>query len=211
MEWYVKSPDGVVFGPADIEKLKAWADESRISPEHVVSEDKQTWTPVSRLAELEMVYLVEVAPGDIFGPFTRKVVDSLIEGGQLPADARVYVAAEELAAALDEVKNLREGLEAAQSALAAAEARSAELDSRLAAAVREGEQLAAKLAEKESCIVIDPEVLDPVEEESQTKVTRGAPPKVSPLDGQAILEARLRNELIRARQKGVDFSFLKRR
>ena len=176
-----------------------------------MSEDKQTWTPVSRLAELEMVYLVEVAPGDIFGPFTRKVVDSLIEGEQLPADARVYVAAEELAAALDEVKNLREGLEAAQSALAAAEARSAELNSRLAAAVREGEQIAAKLAEKESCIVIDPEVLDPVEEESQTKVTRGAPPKVSPLDGQAILEARLRNELIRARQKGVDFSFLKRR
>lgn len=197
MEWYVKSPDGAVFGPADIEKLKAWADESRISPEHVVSEDKQTWTPVSRLAELEMVYLVEVAPGDIFGPFTRKVVDSLIEGGQLPADARVYVTAEELAAALEEVKNLRDGLEAAQVALAAA--------------VREGEQLAAKLAEKESCIVIDPEVLDPVEEESQTKVTRGAPPKVSPLDGQAILEARLRNELIRARQKGVDFSFLKRR
>ncbi|MBQ4440465.1 MAG: hypothetical protein II909_04955 [Kiritimatiellae bacterium] len=197
MEWYVKSPDGAVFGPADIEKLKAWADESRISPEHVVSEDKQTWTPVSRLAELEMVYLVEVAPGDIFGPFTRKVVDSLIEGGQLPADARVYVTAEELAAALEEVKNLRDGLEAAQVALAAA--------------VREGEQLAAKLAEKESCIVIDPEVLDPAEEEPQTKVTRGAPPKVSPLDGQAILEARLRNELIRARQKGVDFSFLKRR
>lgn len=196
MEWYVKSPDGAVFGPADIEKLKGWADESRLSPEHLVSSDGgKTWSPVSRLPELEMGYLVEVAPGDIFGPFTRKVVDSLAENGQLSADARMFVPAEELSSALEESRLLREELAAVKASLAAETA--------------ERERLAAQLAEKESFIVIDPEVLDP-EEAAQPEVKRGAPPKVSPLDGPAILEARLRNELIRARQKGVDFSFLKR-
>ncbi|MBR4522631.1 MAG: hypothetical protein IKO64_00110, partial [Kiritimatiellae bacterium] len=59
-------------------------------------------------------------------------------------------------------------------------------------------------------IVIDPEVLEP-EVPPPAKPAKSAPPKVAPLGNQATLEARLRNELLRARQKGMDFSFLKKR
>ena len=211
MNWYVKAPDGAVFGPASTDKLKTWADESRITPEHQVSEDRENWIPASQVAELGMIFLIELKPGDVFGPFTQKVVENLVDGGEFPADARVYVSQDTLAAAMESAEALKNDLAALAAELAGAKNELAAKQGEIAALQGEIATLRDELEAKRKCIVIDPEVLEP-EVLPPVKPVKEAPPKVSPLDNPASLEARLRNELIRARQKGMDFSsFLKKR
>ena len=211
MNWYVKAPDGAVFGPASTDKLKTWADESRITPEHLVSEDRENWIPASQVAELGMIFLIELKPGDVFGPFTQKVVENLVDGGEFPADARVYVSQDTLAAAMESAEALKNDLAALAAELAGAKNELAAKQGEIAALQGEIATLRDELEAKRKCIVIDPEVLEP-EVLPPVKPVKEAPPKVSPLDNPASLEARLRNELIRARQKGMDFSsFLKKR
>ena len=193
MAWYVKAPDGAVFGPASAEQLKSWADDSRITPEHFVSDDNRNWMPAANLPELEMVYLVEVSPGEVYGPYTDKVLESLVGGGDLPPTARFYVVSQKLDEAYEAVEKLRADNE--------------QLKARLANARGQVESIRKEYSD---VIVIDPEVLEP-EVPPPAKPAKSAPPKVAPLGNQATLEARLRNELLRARQKGMDFSFLKKR
>ena len=88
--WFVKGEDGKVFGPIDSQTLVQWAEESRIEPTSSVSRDKASWAAASRLSQLGMEWLVETAPGTFFGPFNKKVVDGLVDGGTLPKDARLY-------------------------------------------------------------------------------------------------------------------------
>ena len=200
MAWYVKAPDGAVFGPASAEQLKSWADDSRITPEHFVSDDNKTWIPAANLPELEMVYLVEVSPGEVYGPYTDKVLESLAGGGDLPPTARFYVVSQKLDEAYEAVEKLRAENEQLKDRLSSAEAE-------LAAARGQVESIRKEYSD---VIVIEPEVLEP-EVPPPAKPAKSAPPKVAPLSNQATLEARLRNELLRARQKGMDFSFLKKR
>ena len=214
MAWYVKSPDGAVFGPASAEQLKSWADDSRITPEHWVSTDNKTWVPAASLPELEMVYLVEVSPGEVFGPYTDKVLESLVGGGELPPTARFYVLSQKLDEAYEALEKLRAENDELKARLASARAELAAVRSQVESAQAEladaRGQVESIKQEYSDVIVIDPEVLEP-EEVPQSKPAKVAPPKVAPLSNQATLEARLRSELLRARQKGMDFSFLKKR
>jgi len=139
----------------------------------------------------------------VFGPFTQKVIENMVDGGEFPADARVYVAQEMLASAMETADSLKNELAGVSGELVAAR-------NELEAAKAEIAKLQAELDDKARCIVIDPEVLEP-EAVPAGRPVKEAPPKVSPLDNPASLEARLRNELVRARQKGIDFSFLKKR
>ena len=157
VKYFCKAPDGAVFGPTTLEKLVEWADDSRITAEHLISTDEKEWTRASAMVELKMAYLVETKPGEYFGPFTRKVVDDLKSSGEMPSEAKVYIAESEV----------------------------------------------------ERQIVIDPEVLDA--EVEPVKANAAEPPKVNPFNDAATLESRLRSEIQRARQRGMDFSFLKRK
>ena len=89
-EWYFRSSDGRVYGPADVEALKSWAEEGRIEPSGYVSQDRKSWMPAQMMAELEMTWVVEAEPGKFYGPFNRAVVQRLSESGELPEGAFVY-------------------------------------------------------------------------------------------------------------------------
>ena len=210
MSWYVKAPDGKVFGPAGLDKLKAWTDESRITSDCQVSKDGKSWAPASSLADLGMIFLIELKPGYVFGPYSQKVIENMVDAGEFPPEAKVYVTQETLAAAMEEAESFRSSLAVTSAAL---EKSNSELEKTAAELEKTRAQLKKvqqELDEKNSCIVIDPEVLEP-EEKPSAKPLKEDPPKVAPLGSQAMLEARLRNELLRARQKGMDFSFLKKR
>ena len=88
--WYVRSGDGKVYGPANLSMLAQWAKDGRIEPLAEVSSDRHEWRPAQSVPELDMSWLVETAPGDVFGPFNRTVVINLAKDGKLPAAARVY-------------------------------------------------------------------------------------------------------------------------
>ena len=62
-EWYVKTDDGNVYGPADLPTLQKWAREGRVEPTSFTSADRMKWTPAPlmsagvdarKLAALEM-------------------------------------------------------------------------------------------------------------------------------------------------------------
>ena len=89
-DWFVKSVDGKVYGPAKISKLVEWAKDGRIEPTGFVSTDRVDWLEACSIDELEMKWLVEVSPGDVFGPFHRELVINLFKNGTVPATARAY-------------------------------------------------------------------------------------------------------------------------
>ena len=89
-DWFVKSVDGKVYGPAKLSKLVEWAKDGRSEPTGFVSTDRVDWIEVGAVDALEMKWLVEVSPGDVFGPFHRELVINLFKNGTVPATARAY-------------------------------------------------------------------------------------------------------------------------
>ena len=89
-EWYVRTADGQVYGPADVASLVSWAADGRIEPTGFVSRDRINWTPAQLMPELEMKWLVETEPGKVFGPFNRALVISLFSRKAVPEGAKAY-------------------------------------------------------------------------------------------------------------------------
>ena len=54
MEVFLKKPDGEIYGPVPLDDLCAWAEEGRVSPDDLVSPDKEEWSPSHQLEELAM-------------------------------------------------------------------------------------------------------------------------------------------------------------
>ena len=89
-QWYVRSADGNVYGPASRAALVDWAREGRIEPSGFVSRDRREWQPAQLMDDLQMQWVVEAELGKFFGPFNRAVVVRLAESGALPAGAKIY-------------------------------------------------------------------------------------------------------------------------
>lgn len=88
--WYVRSSDGKVYGPADDATLLSWVKDGRLEPTGHVSQDRVSWVPPQLLPQLEMKWIVEVAPGKTYGPFNRELVKRLASEGSIPEGAKVY-------------------------------------------------------------------------------------------------------------------------
>ena len=89
-EWFVRTEDGSVYGPTDLQSLVQWAKDGRIEPTSFVSSDRMSWIPAPRKAELGMAWLVEIKQGEVYGPFARSVVSRLFSDGSVPETARAY-------------------------------------------------------------------------------------------------------------------------
>ena len=89
-EWFLRTEDGRVYGPADMASLVQWAEDGRIEPSACVSTDRNSWSPVSLLPELGMRWLVEVDVGKVYGPFTKSVVRRLVADGTVAPTSRIY-------------------------------------------------------------------------------------------------------------------------
>ena len=89
-EWYVRTSDGNVYGPADKASLVSWAEDGCIDPLSSLSKDRIEWTPAQLMDELEMKWLVELAPGKPLGPYNRKYLIASHADGSLPGGAKTY-------------------------------------------------------------------------------------------------------------------------
>ena len=89
-EWYVRTADGSVYGPADVASLVSWAEDGRLDADTSVSKDRVSWTPAPLMDELAMSWLVEIKPGKVVGPFNRRYLIDSSATGVLPPEARVY-------------------------------------------------------------------------------------------------------------------------
>ena len=89
-EWFVRTEDGKVYGPADVESLVEWARDGRIEPSSYISRDRINWSPAQLVAELEMEWLVETEPGKVYGPFNRALVISMFATKSVPPSSKAY-------------------------------------------------------------------------------------------------------------------------
>lgn len=89
-EWFVRTEDGKVYGPADVSMLVDWAKEGRVEPSCLLSRDRINWTPAQLVQELEMEWLVETEPGRVYGPFNRALVVSMFATNAVPASSKAY-------------------------------------------------------------------------------------------------------------------------
>lgn len=89
-EWFVKSENGSIYGPATMATLIEWAGDGRVEPKGFVSRDREVWMQACLLAELEMKWLVEVAPGEVYGPYNRNYVIRMVADKTLPQRAKFY-------------------------------------------------------------------------------------------------------------------------
>ena len=88
--WFVRTEEGKVYGPADEQALASWAMDGRIEPTSFVSTDRINWKPAQLMPALEMKWLVETEPGKVFGPFNRAFVSKLYANKSVPAGAKAY-------------------------------------------------------------------------------------------------------------------------
>ena len=89
-EWFVKTEEGKVYGPAAISSLVDWARDGRIEPGGFLSKDRTHWTAAPNMPELEMNWLVSTEFGKVFGPFNRQFVSKLIKGNTLSSRSKLY-------------------------------------------------------------------------------------------------------------------------
>jgi arsenate reductase-like glutaredoxin family protein len=82
MIWRVKkAPDNSIYGPVDMETLKEWADSAQIAPEDMVDESDDKWRSAPELDFLEMLWLVKLPGGEIYGPTTVGTLREFINEG----------------------------------------------------------------------------------------------------------------------------------
>ncbi len=81
---YLRTPDGEEYGPADIQTIRTWCQEGRIGPDQVASSNRQDWTPVTEIPELEFDWLLILADGTEAGPFHIAILEEQAREGNLP-------------------------------------------------------------------------------------------------------------------------------
>jgi hypothetical protein len=82
-QWHLRRQDGTVYGPVAITRLCEWAAECRITPDHLVSSDGNTWLAAHEVPELDMNWLVTLPNGRACGPLNVFAVNHLIRKGDL--------------------------------------------------------------------------------------------------------------------------------
>ncbi|MEI6970240.1 MAG: hypothetical protein WCL44_01880 [bacterium] len=89
-QWYLKMPQGAVFGPVVISQLINWAVQGRIVVGNMVSSDNQaTWVSAENVPELNMTWVGELRGAKRYGPFNLAAVPVLVQRGKLLRTATV--------------------------------------------------------------------------------------------------------------------------
>jgi len=82
LTWRVKkAPDDSIYGPVDVETLKDWANSAQIAPEDMVDEGDDNWRHAPEIDFLEMLWLVKLPGGQIYGPTTVGTLREFINEG----------------------------------------------------------------------------------------------------------------------------------
>lgn len=88
--WFLKKHDnGEVFGPIRFDQILAWARAAQVNPQDMVSNDGETWTKAPMIPELEMDWLIELAPNLLYGPTTAGALTEFVRVGEIHRATRI--------------------------------------------------------------------------------------------------------------------------
>ncbi len=86
MKWSLRIDNGSVFDAPDLDVLRRWAAEGRVSPGSDVSRNGGEWQPAPSVPELEMIWMVRLREGGEFGPVHIGAVLDLMADGLVAPD-----------------------------------------------------------------------------------------------------------------------------
>ena len=130
--WLVKDEQGGVFGPVAFETLKEWAQDGRLSPTSMVSENNMAWSPVTHLHGLGMDWVAETSPGVFYGPIHHQALEGLLKDGTLTTTAVLFARNNRAGQPADAGQALSECVAQAEHAQALLTAQIAQLTAQLA-------------------------------------------------------------------------------
>ena len=87
--YYLRTPDGTVYGPVDIVTLCIWATDARVIPGCELSEKQDVWFPVEKITELRLNWSVQFSDGAVYGPLNLLAIRVLAEENSIPAGVRL--------------------------------------------------------------------------------------------------------------------------
>ncbi len=90
-EWHLlKAADREVHGPIDIDHLRAYAAEAKISPLDKVSNDgRQSWVRAPMVPELAMDWLIEMSDNYLYGPTSVGAIQEFLATGEIDENVMV--------------------------------------------------------------------------------------------------------------------------
>lgn len=83
--WYLyKAADSEVFGPTDLDHLRSWAAEAKISPlDRLSSDGQESWMRASMIPELQMDWLIEMPDKFLYGPTSIGTIQEFLATGEI--------------------------------------------------------------------------------------------------------------------------------
>ncbi len=85
--WFMRTPDGDMYGPVDLSELRSWVSQGRIEPDSEISQDEEHWRPAESFSPLEIDWMTELEDGSVYGPFHLDLAKELVDSGLISGDS----------------------------------------------------------------------------------------------------------------------------
>lgn len=89
--WHLlKASDKEVFGPTDLETLRGWAADAKISPlDKISSDDRHSWQRAPLIPELQMDHLVQMSDNYLYGPTNVATIQEFLATGEIDENVTI--------------------------------------------------------------------------------------------------------------------------
>lgn len=89
--WHLlKASDKEVFGPTDLETLRGWAADAKISPlDKISSDDQKSWQRAPMIAQLQMDFLVQMPDNYLYGPTNVATIQEFLATGEVDENVTI--------------------------------------------------------------------------------------------------------------------------
>lgn len=89
--WHLhKASDKEIFGPTDLETLRGWAAEAKISPLDKISNDgRMSWVRAPMIPELQMDLLVQMPDNYLYGPTNVATIQEFLATGEIDGNVTI--------------------------------------------------------------------------------------------------------------------------
>lgn len=89
--WHLlKASDKDIFGPTDLETLRGWAADAKISPlDKISSDDRMSWQRAPMIPELQMDLLVQMPDNYLYGPTNVATIQEFLATGEIDENVTI--------------------------------------------------------------------------------------------------------------------------
>lgn len=89
--WHLlKASDKDIFGPTDLETLRGWAADAKISPLDKISTDgRMSWQRAPMIPELQMDLLVQMPDNYLYGPTNVATIQEFLATGEIDENVTI--------------------------------------------------------------------------------------------------------------------------